>query len=245
MSAPLTIAVLLPTYNRPEFLPQACDSLLRQTYPYWHAYVSDDGSAIPAVAPNDSRFSMVHHPHGGLAVNFNRLLKMWRLGGQERATWLGDDDILLPDALENMVAHQTADVVFSDLRLTNMIPLESHIQGTATKGTLRSCDPSTYSEDFFGTFKNNFNMGTGFVSRRVLDMPGFDERFTTGMEDGIWPYSLFMHGISFDHFPIVTKYYRIHPKNNSRVENIQAQAGYAADQALLPVALAEIQASVV
>lgn len=228
----MTIAVLIPSYNRPEFLPLACESLLRQTYQHWHAYIADDGSASFPNIPNDARFSVQRFPHQGLAKNFNALLKMWERGGQARATWLGDDDMLLPTALADMVEHETADVVFSDLLVTDMNPLDAHIAGTAKGNYRRTCDPSKFTEDFT-SFHNNFNMGTGYMSRRVLDNPRFDERFTTGMEDGLWLYSLFMRGITFDHFPIATKYYRIHPGNNSRLDRLMHNPRYAEESAML------------
>lgn len=127
----MQVAVLIPTYNRAGLLEQACQSLLNQTHQDWHAYIADDGSSVMPQPPTDPRFTFVRYTHGGLARNFNRLLKMWEAGGQERATWLGDDDILLPMALERMIAHQTADVVFSDLIYTNMAPLDEHFTGIA------------------------------------------------------------------------------------------------------------------
>lgn len=228
----MQIAVLIPTYNRPVFLEQACRSLLNQSHQDWHAYVADDGSDVMPQPPADPRFTFVHYTHGGLARNLNRLLRMWEIGGQERATWLGDDDILLPTALEQMIAHQTADVVFSDLIYTDMKPLDAHFMGIAKGSGRRTCDPSRYTRDM-ASFHDNFNMGTAFMSRKVLDAPRFDTRFTTGMEDGLWLYGLFLYGCTFDHFPIVTKYYRIHEGNNSNPERMRMRPEYERESALI------------
>lgn len=236
----MEVAVLIPTYNRAEFLEQACRSLLNQTYPYWRAYIADDGSSVMPQPPTDPRFTFVRYNHGGLARNFNRLLKLWEDGGQVRATWLGDDDILLPMALEQMVAHQTADVVFSDLIYTNMAPLDEHFMGLAEGWGRRTCDPTRYTLDI-KTFDDNFNMGTAFMSRRVLEAPRFDTRFTTGIEDSLWLYGLFVHGCTFDHFPMVTKYYRIHDGNNSNVQRMIQRPEYAIESILLERAAQELR----
>ena len=236
----MQVAVLIPTYNRAGLLEQACQSLLNQTHQDWHAYIADDGSSVMPQPPTDPRFTFVRYTHGGLARNFNRLLKMWEAGGQERATWLGDDDILLPMALERMIAHQTADVVFSDLIYTNMAPLDEHFMGIAEGWGRRTCDPRRYSLDA-ASFHDNFNMGTAFMSRNVLAAPRFDTRFTTGIEDLLWLYGLFVHGCTFDHFPEVTKYYRIHDGNNSNVQRMIERPEYAIESALLEQTVHELR----
>ena len=239
----MTIAVLVPTYDRPAFLAEALASISRQTYQDFHVYVVDDGSAVPAVVPDDPRFTVKLMPHRGIAPTFNTLLDCWRDGGEELATWLGDDDMLRPDALRIQVTNVGAyDLLFTDLYYTDMAHLKSHQSGVAV-GQVRTCDPSRYTADY-ESFYDNINMGTSTMKRTVLDHPGFDERFTSGIEDCLWIYSLFMRGCKIGHIAVPTRYYRIHPGNNSNVERMAERPDYLADVALLPKAVAEIQQEV-
>ena len=38
------VSVLMPAYNQAEFVSEAIESLLKQTYPNWELAVVDDGS---------------------------------------------------------------------------------------------------------------------------------------------------------------------------------------------------------
>jgi glycosyltransferase involved in cell wall biosynthesis len=92
--------VIVPTYNRAEFLVEALDSLLTQTWPPGQIIVVDDGSTdeTPAVLGGyNGRLEVVRKPNGGKASALNAALPQVRHG----AVWIfDDDDIALPDGLE-------------------------------------------------------------------------------------------------------------------------------------------------
>jgi glycosyltransferase involved in cell wall biosynthesis len=63
------VSIVLPTYNRASFLPQAVDSVLRQTEPHWELIIADDGSTDGTAAYLDSvkdpRVRVMRLPHVG------------------------------------------------------------------------------------------------------------------------------------------------------------------------------------
>lgn len=103
----MKISICIPTCNRDFLLEEAIKSILSQTYAPWEILIGDDSS-------NDLSSKLVNklkhetslrinyfknNPRLGQADNVNALID--KISG-EKMVLLHDDDILLPDALENM-----------------------------------------------------------------------------------------------------------------------------------------------
>jgi glycosyltransferase involved in cell wall biosynthesis len=95
------ISIILPTYNREQYLREAVDSVFTQTYPDWELIVIDDGSTDRTAeylgGLHDPRVRVIAHERCG---NPARL----RNAGIGRATgdylsFLDSDDLWLPDKL--------------------------------------------------------------------------------------------------------------------------------------------------
>lgn len=100
------ITVILPTHNRAGYLAKAVESVLRQSYADFTLLVSDNASTddTEAVVGNfsDERLMYIRRAENlGWLGNFNASLE-----GVETdyVTLLGDDDVMLPGALERSVA---------------------------------------------------------------------------------------------------------------------------------------------
>ncbi|GMV50143.1 MAG: glycosyltransferase [Nitrospira sp.] len=101
-----TVSVIVPTYNRPDRLRQALDSLNRQKFQDFEVIVVNDGTASveAVVAESDAigRMTVVNHDHNrGLAAARNTGLRMAR---GTYIAYLDDDDRFLPDHLSTLVA---------------------------------------------------------------------------------------------------------------------------------------------
>lgn len=98
-----TVTVVVPTYNRAEFLGQALDSLLGQTLPPTQVIVVDDGSTDgtdAVVQAYAGRVEYVRQPNGGKAAAVNAGLARAR---GEYVWVFDDDDVAVPDALARFV----------------------------------------------------------------------------------------------------------------------------------------------
>ena len=118
-----TIAVMVPFYNSEPYVRECLDSLIAQSYPYWVAYVVDDGSPDASgqiaeeYALRDQRFRVFHKPNGGYGSALNYAFDMAKEASEPllAVTFLDGDDWIEKDAyleLSRMMDQTKADVLF-------------------------------------------------------------------------------------------------------------------------------------
>jgi len=100
------VSVIIPTYNRPTYLPEAIESVLSQTYPDIEIIVVDDGSdndgerTKEALKPYMDCLTYTHHPNQGIGATVNKGLS---LSKGEFIQRLDDDDILADEKIDKSV----------------------------------------------------------------------------------------------------------------------------------------------
>ena len=111
------VSVVIPTYNQAEYLRQALDSLLKQTYEHWEAVVMNDGSTddtqavMAEYAAKDGRIRPFTKANGGITSALNAGLEQAR---GEFFCWLSSDDLFYPTKLELQVkAYQELDDLYA------------------------------------------------------------------------------------------------------------------------------------
>ena len=99
----VAISVIIPAYNVNEYLGDACNSILSQTFFDWECIIIDDGSIDTTAAiagrfcKRDSRFRLVRQSNSGVSAVRNLGISLSR--GTYMA-FLDADDILEADAFE-------------------------------------------------------------------------------------------------------------------------------------------------
>jgi glycosyltransferase involved in cell wall biosynthesis len=116
------VSIVMPTYKRAQYLPVAIESILEQTYPHWELVIVDDCSpdntaqVVADFVARDSRIKSIRH-------EVNRKLPASLNTGFSNAsgayfTWISDDNLFRPNALEVMVgfleAHPDISLVYTD-----------------------------------------------------------------------------------------------------------------------------------
>lgn len=101
-----TISVVIPTYNRADYLPEALESVFSQTFTDYEVIVVDDGSTdgtreILAKWIKAGRLRYEYQENAGVSAARNRGI---RLAKGRYAALLDADDIFLPPKLEKQVA---------------------------------------------------------------------------------------------------------------------------------------------
>lgn len=105
MSGSPLVSIIIPVYNGSDYLADAIDSALAQTYSKIEIIIVDDGSidggATAAIAARyGQRIRYVHQENGGVAAALNRGIAEMR---GAYFSWLSHDDIYLPDKVERQV----------------------------------------------------------------------------------------------------------------------------------------------
>ena len=98
----------MPLYNQTQYLPEALDSLLAQTYRHFHLIVSDDstepgpGQIVRSYASGDQRISYFRNEvRKGMVDNWRNCFHLST--DVDYFAWVGDHDVWHPDWLNSMV----------------------------------------------------------------------------------------------------------------------------------------------
>ena len=103
---PPAVSILMPTFNRLEFVPPAIESVFAQSFTDWELIIADDGSGTDTRAYLQSlthpRVRVLWMAHTGRPpVMLNAALRVAR---GEFVAFLDSDDVWLPRKLELQVA---------------------------------------------------------------------------------------------------------------------------------------------
>lgn len=112
------VSVIIPVYNGTNFLSQAIESVLSQSYPHFELIVVDDGSTDQTwsiIEAYGSRLRGYRKENGGVASALN--LGIQKAKGDYIA-WLSHDDLFLPNKLERQIeflqSHSQFKACYSD-----------------------------------------------------------------------------------------------------------------------------------
>ncbi|MBW2621552.1 MAG: glycosyltransferase [Deltaproteobacteria bacterium] len=202
------VTVLMGTYNRPDFLREAVQSIVDQELQDWELLVMNDGGTdVRYVIEefNDSRIRYFHDEvNRGLAVRLNFGLREAR-GGY--ITYLGDDDLFYPNhfsvlaaALDENPGYQA---VYSDLYAVTFIKDELTGKRYSLSKTVQ------VSRDFNRDFMFYFNhiLHVSLMHRRQLglDINGYDEGIKVLIDWDLTRKLCFF--TEFKHVPVITGEY--------------------------------------
>jgi glycosyltransferase involved in cell wall biosynthesis len=105
MSPQPLVSIVIPVFNGSDYLADAIDSALAQTYANVEVLVVNDGSADGGATDRIARAYLpriryFEQPNGGVAAALNRGI---REAGGEYVAWLSHDDTFTPDKLARQV----------------------------------------------------------------------------------------------------------------------------------------------
>lgn len=204
-----TVSIIIPVYNGEKYLNEAIDSALNQTYKDIEVIVVDDGSTDntpsscfkPLAQPN-SHLIWITKKNGGTASALNAGIKV---ATGDYIKWLSADDVLLPDAVENMLWHAISEKdPHNHIFYTNYTIIDQH--GKHKMNWVEPTPPPDLWKKFYG------NGSSSLIHKSVFEKCGlFDESLRFGEDYEFWLRATQLYGVHLTLIPVITVKYRNHP----------------------------------
>ena len=189
MNKPL-VSVILAAYNRTQFLAEAIESVLNQSYPNIELIVVDDGSSVDlskVLRDYSDRISLIRHfENRGLAAAINTGLQK---AGGEFIDILSDDDGYAPDKIEKQMDvfehHPEIDIVYTDYKW--LLP-DGKFTGHSAKKIAQLQVKRQASDVYAALLSGNFiDAISPLVRRRCYEVAGnYNERLKNLEDWEMW-----------------------------------------------------------
>lgn len=176
------ISVIIPAYNQSDYLGEAIESVLCQTYPHFEVIIVDDGStdntAEIARGFSDPRIRYVYQENRGLSGARNTGI---RNSHGAYLTFLDSDDLFLPEKL-SLLAKELDGNPQLGLVAGQAIPIDEHGRQF---GKIFNCPvPEDASQLLLG---NPLHVGSIMLRRTWQERAGyFDERLRSYEDWDLW-----------------------------------------------------------
>ncbi len=186
---PPTVSIIIPVFNGADFLSEAIDSALSQTYKSFEVLVINDGStdngATERVAGTyGNRIRYFEKPNGGVASALNFGIREMR---GDYLSWLSHDDLYVADKIEREIeflfskpaAERACTIVYSDYSVFTKNP----------QASVPVIMPGVNPEEFryWLTIENCLHGCTLLIPREVFNNVGFfDESLKTTQDYDLW-----------------------------------------------------------
>lgn len=151
-SAPPLISVIMSTYNRANFLPDAIHSILNQTIKNFEFIIVNDGSTdgtadiLRNIALKDNRIKVITNKKNiGLIPSLNKALDIAQGSYIAR---MDDDDISLPERFEHQISfmgkHPDITVTGTTSKANSLTLFKSHIPEISISKNAQQCHLESY-----------------------------------------------------------------------------------------------------
>lgn len=223
------VSIIIPAYNASDYLAEAIDSALAQTYSNIEIIVVNDGSKdngkTREVAKSyGEKIHYIEKENGGSSSALNVGIKNMK---GEWFSWLSHDDLYAPNKVKDQIDYINS---IKSKKIENNILFSSAVFIDANGKILRSFDKKK-EESIANRLENlngknelliaeltkyTFHGCSCFIHRKVFEKIGrFDEslRFLNDVE--LW-YRIYKYGYDIHYIPKPLVYGRIHSKQVSR-----------------------------
>ena len=180
------VSIVIPVFNGSDYLNQAIDSALAQSYPNIEIVVvndgsDDDGATEKIVLSYGEKVRYFSKENGGVGSALNLAIKEMK---GEYFSWLSHDDLYYPDKVESQVKtlvdmENLKTILYGDYAVFSYSPSE------VSEKRLQSVASEQFR--YFLTVKNSLHGCTLLVPKSAFDECGlFNEKLRTTQDYDLW-----------------------------------------------------------
>lgn len=223
MEFPL-ISIVIPVYNGSNYLAEAIDSALSQTYPNFEIIVVNDGSrdngATAAVAKSyGDKIRYFEKENGGSSSAINYGISQMR---GEWFSWLSHDDLYVPQKLQREMEFLNSLNLSSEELRTHMVFSASQlidasgriIRDTSIKEAQKMCSTveSITGNEYLVAQPRKFNFHgcSCLIHKCVFEIAGVLDEKLRILNDVDWWFRIYTYGIRMHYVPKVLVKGRVH-----------------------------------
>ena len=207
------VSIIIPVYNGENFVREAIDSALAQTYKNIEVIVVNDGSTDKTeeiLKSYGDKIIFYSKQNGGVSSALNYGIK--KMHG-EYFSWLSHDDLYMPNHIEHLIewvsyeGHEK-DIPFSMFRL---IDDEGHVlyQDTINAQLFCSDFKVSYTKNELTLLKGEINGGSVLIPKKAFSKHGtFNESLRISQERDLW--ARLIKEYHFVNIPFDTSFIRVH-----------------------------------
>jgi len=224
------VTIVIPVYNGSDYVGEAIESALAQTYPYIEIIVINDGSTDggkteEVVLSYGDKIKYIKKENGGVSTALNAGINA---AEGEWISWLSHDDLYTEDKIESQINDvkrffETGSDYKKILYYCNGGYINA--EGCRINKNSKGYESKLYAPNdiLIEIFKGNFPGGCGFLlpKEMFLKIGGFDESLRYMQDVFMWE-KAFISGYSFYPNNKVMSLTRIHPMQNSSTCKEQA-----------------------
>lgn len=183
------ITIIIPVYNGSNFIKQAIESAINQTYKNVEILVvndgsNDDGKTEEAVLEFGDKVRYIKKENGGVASALNLGIKE---ATGEYISWLSHDDLYKPNKLEEQVKvlnslEDKTTILFSNVEL-----IDEHGDIIATTNYANQIGVKTLCQGTYPVIKGTVNGCATLIAKKCFEKVGpFDETLRTTNDYDMW-----------------------------------------------------------
>ena len=207
------VSIVIPVYNGSNYLREAIDSALGQTYPNVEIIVvndgsTDDGRTAGIALSYGNRIRYVEKTNGGVATALNRGIREMR---GEFFSWLSHDDVYYVEKIARQMA--TLGETEDDKTILHCnYDVIDHASRTVGRGAIDNFALNNAILSIVGTYVNGCSM---LVPKTAFEEAGlFNESLTNSQDNELW-LRMVMNGYRLRYVPDILIKSRKHAEQGS------------------------------
>lgn len=208
------VSIIIPVYNGENYIKDAINSAINQTYKNIEIIVVDDGSrdnTANIVKSFSERVIYIYKDNGGVASALNYAIRAAR---GDYISWLSHDDIYYTNKIEEEINElknvDEKTVIYSGFELVN-----ERLELITTFENSSKTEYRRLNNNFYSILLSDIGGCTLLIPKKVFDDVGFfDEKLLCVQDYEFW-FRMFRYGYKVKYIPKVLLQYRMHGKQDS------------------------------